>query len=130
VSKPNNVVGDVHSGVAGLVDENTFIEPPEHLKGEKEESKDDAEGICVDKSGGGTNKVKAGDDCWRGRAVGHIGGERQEKEAGDEDTTEDVKVCKITFRNNNQTDKRAFNWAVQCLAIAEELKDCIGKVIL
>jgi len=52
VSKANNVVGDVHGGVTGLIYEDALIESSEHLEGEETDSEKDAGWISTNRSGG------------------------------------------------------------------------------
>jgi len=58
VSKTHNVVGDVHGGLARLVDKDTLIQPPEYLEGQQEEDQGDAAGVGVDRPGCGAHQVQ------------------------------------------------------------------------
>jgi len=57
-------------------------------------------------------------------------GEGQVEEGWNEHTAEDVEVGKIALGYNDQTDQRAFNWAIESLAVAEEFQHSSWKMVL
>jgi len=48
MGKAHNVVGNVHSRAAGLIDTDTFIQSSEHLEGHENENQHDTAGGGVD----------------------------------------------------------------------------------
>ena len=62
VSEAHDVVGQVHGALAGLVDEETFVESSEALEGEEEKHQEDGGGRGGGRTRGSAEKVQGGGD--------------------------------------------------------------------
>ena len=138
MGEPDNVVGDVHGGVAGLVDEGALVQSPEHLETQEAQcqhhltwARPSSPLVSADKVQRLLDLIKNLDmDLYQvivGPFLTHLGlicveiKHHQEQE-WNIDTAEDVEMREVGLGNADQLHQGVLHRTIQGLAIPEQLQ--------